>query len=113
MFAKRKEVTQEDSIRRPVRLDPTFLTISAYDYQEIRGGLSGVQVPVASLNPSVGTISSTPADFAVFNAGDSSNTNSVDFQPVASGSTTLTVGTPLGFSPPSDGNTSIVATVTP
>ncbi len=88
------------------RLDPTTLNWS--QSQELRGGLTNIQVPITSSNTSVGTIVSSPA---VFNARDLF-IQTVAFDPQAPGTSTITVGVPAGFSTPSNFRT-ITATVTP
>ena len=77
-------------------LDPTFLTFQSQ--QAVRGGLA-VNVPVTSATTSVGTIVGSPA---VFTSGDSFNLGTA-FHPLAAGMSVLTVGTPAGFSMPSNG----------
>ena len=74
------------------RLNPT--TLAWVSTQELRGGLT-VNVPVTSSNTAVGTIDS-PATIA---GGDAFK--NVAFDPVALGTTTISVGTPAGFTTPS------------
>jgi hypothetical protein len=90
---------------RAARLDP--ITLNVVTIQPVRGGLT-VDVAVTSSNTAVGTIVGSPASFA---SGTSSNF-SVLFNPATAGSSTLTVQTPPGFSPPSNGR-EITATVNP
>ena len=59
-------------------------------------GYGNVSVPVTSSDTSVGTITTSPV---VFMPGATSEPTS--FQPVATGMTNVTVGTPTGFTPPS------------
>ena len=59
-------------------------------------GLGTVGVPVTSSDLAVGTITTSPI---VFNPGDSSDSTS--FQPIADGTSTISIGTPAGFSTPS------------
>ncbi len=84
------------------RLNPT-LTVA--QNQPLRAGLNGVAVDVTSSNTGVGTITISPV---IFNQNDV-NVGTA-FDPAAAGQTTITVGTPAGFSTPT--LTSIVATVT-
>jgi hypothetical protein len=65
-----------------------------------------VSVPVSSSNTAAGVITSSPI---IFNGGDVSR--QTEFDPVSAGSTMLNVGTPVGFSTPSN-RTSISVTVT-
>jgi len=66
--------------------------------QLVRGGLN-LSVNVSSANTTVGTITGSPAALA----GGSSNTSGLVFQPVAAGSTQLSVAQPSGFSSPASG----------
>jgi hypothetical protein len=87
----------------PARLNPTTLTY--VQNQQLRGGLS-VNVPVTSSDPSVGVITTSPL---LFNGGTSSvNTQ---FDPLATGTSTLAVSPPPGFDTPGSFQ-SIQATVT-
>jgi hypothetical protein len=63
--------------------------------QPIRGGLS-ISVPVTSSATSVGTISTSPVTI-----GSGSSFANTQFHPISSGNATLSVGTPSGFSTPS------------
>ncbi|MDX2153758.1 MAG: PKD domain-containing protein [Bryobacteraceae bacterium] len=72
--------------------------------QTLRGGMT-VSVPVISSLPTVGTITVSPVSMA---AGASSA--GTQFQPSTAGSTTLSVGVPVGFSTPA-GLRSVIATV--
>ncbi|MBV9265639.1 MAG: hypothetical protein JO061_05670, partial [Acidobacteriaceae bacterium] len=74
--------------------------------QPVRGGLS-VSVPISNSNSSVGTVSPTSA---ALNGGDNSSIVTFTASSTQTGSTTLTAGTPSGFTPPSSGN-SVTATV--
>ncbi len=88
------------------RLNPTTLNYVAS--QAIRGGLTPVNVSVSSSLPGVGAIVGSPAVFA---AGVQSIT-SVTFDPIAAGTTTISVTTPPGFTIPSNLQ-QITATVNP
>jgi hypothetical protein len=86
------------------RLNPA--TLAWVTTQELRGGLAAnVPVPVTSSNTAVGTIVGSPALFA---GGDAFR--NVAFDPVANGTTTISIATPTGFSTPSNFQ-SITATV--
>jgi len=82
-------------------LDPN--TLAFVTLQSVRGGLT-VQVPLTSSTPATGTIT-TPVPFAANQAAGTAT-----FHAVAAGTSTLSVGTPSGFSTPSN-RTAIVATV--
>jgi len=82
-------------------LDPN--TLAFVTLQSVRGGLT-VQVPLISSTPATGTIT-TPVPFAANQAAGTAT-----FHAVAAGTSTLSVGTPSGFSTPSN-RTAIVATV--
>jgi hypothetical protein len=84
------------------RLHPTTLNWVAS--QDLRGGLT-VSVPVTSSNTAVGTIIGSPA---VITGGNFSQ--NVAFDPAAQGTTSISIGTPVGFSTPSNFQ-SITATV--
>jgi hypothetical protein len=84
------------------RLNPA--TLAWVTTQELRGGLT-VSVPVTSSNTAVGTIVGSPAEFA---GGDSFR--NLAFDPAAGGTTTISIGTPAGFTTPSTFQ-SITATV--
>jgi hypothetical protein len=91
----------------PEILNPTSLTV--YSSGTLNPGIGPISVPVTSGTPATGTITTSPV---VFSGDQSSQTTS--FQPVAAGSSTISVGTPTGvagFSTPSNA-TSLVATVT-
>jgi hypothetical protein len=76
-------------------LNPTTLNVG--QQQELRGGLSSVNVPVTSSDPTIGAILGSPA---VFSPGVSSI--NVAFAPTKVGIATISVGTPAGFSTPSN-----------
>jgi hypothetical protein len=78
----------------PARLDPITLNWSAN--QALRGGLS-VNVPVESSNTAVGTITISPV---VVGTGAANGTTA--FDPQSIGVSTISVGTPPGFSQPSN-----------
>ncbi len=87
-----------------VRLDAS----SAFaEVQQVRGGASA-SVDVASVNTTVGTITSSPL---VFHGGDQDIQTA--FAAASSGSTSVTASVPTGFSTPSGGLNSITATVSP
>jgi hypothetical protein len=88
----------------PAMLDPTTLNYAAN--QSVRGGLT-VSVDVMSDTPSVGTITGSPAEF---NPGDLYN-GSTAFDPQGPGTAVIRLGTPTGFSTPSNYQ-EITATVT-
>jgi hypothetical protein len=87
----------------PARLHPT--TLNWQETQALRGGLM-VKVAVASPISAVGSIT---ASQLTFNGGDVSATT--EFDPQNPGTTTISVGTPAGFSTPSNFQ-QITATVT-
>ena len=94
-----------------VTLQPALLTPGTLAYAgggSLTPGVGPFSVSITSSNVATGTISTSPV---MFNGGDSSD--STTFQPVASGTTTLTLGMtpPTGFSLPSNYQ-SIGATVT-
>ncbi|HLA39107.1 MAG TPA: hypothetical protein VJ417_03880, partial [Candidatus Glassbacteria bacterium] len=72
-------------------LNPT--TLNRVTNQAVRAGLA-VNVPVTSSNPAVGTITVNPVAFA----GGSSSVNTA-FDPLAAGTTTIAVGTPVSTPP--------------
>jgi uncharacterized repeat protein (TIGR01451 family) len=95
---------------RVLRIDAARLNPNSFNYvttQEVRGGLS-VSVPVTSSNTTVGDILGSPV---TFNARDMFVTTA-RFDPKVAGSATVTVGTPAGFTTPSNFR-QIIATVTP
>jgi len=69
---------------------------------------SPVPVTVTSTNTSVGTVIGSPATIPV----GAYYTQSINFQPVAAGSTNLNLAIPTGYSTPSNESVQIVATVT-
>ncbi len=95
-----------------VLLNPGTLTGYTYGYP-LGPQAAPISSAVVSSNTSVGTITGSPAMIPV---GSSTNTNTVNFQPVTPGTTTLTLTQPAGYSTPSGGNYSsqqIAVTVTP
>ena len=86
-------------------MNPGTLTVNQVNLP-LNPGLAPINVPVTSSNTAIGTITTSPVVFA---SGASSG--STTFQPVAAGMTNLTVGTPAGFSTPSQ-YPQITATVT-
>lgn len=89
----------------PQLLDPATLAPVGY-IQTLNPGVGTINVPVISSAPSVGTITTSPVVFT-----GQSDSMYASFQPVSAGSSTITLGTPSGFSTPS-GRTSLIATVT-
>ena len=87
-------------------LTPGTLTVSSLGGSCSNPGLAQVKVPIVSSNLTVGTLA---ASSIVFNPGDSND--STTFQPVAAGMSNITLGTPAGFSTPSQYQ-QITATVT-
>ncbi|RXH55863.1 beta strand repeat-containing protein [Granulicella sibirica] len=85
------------------QLNTGTLTLYSCGYG-INPDFAPVNVSVTSSDPTVGTVTS-PVAFAA-----SSGTGTFEFQPVATGTSTLTLGTPDGFSTPSQ-YTTITATV--
>jgi hypothetical protein len=85
-------------------LNPGTLTIYNYEYG-LNPGIGNVSVPVVSSNTAVGTITTSPLVFtpgtAYLNTG---------FQPVATGTSAISITPPAGFSTPSQ-NTQGSATV--
>ena len=92
----------------PYYLNPGTLTIASYP-QTVSPTAGAVNVPMTSSNTAVGTISNAPL---MFN-GNSSSSDGVaygTFTPLATGTSTILIGTPEGFSTPSQ-QQSITATV--
>jgi hypothetical protein len=87
----------------PARLSPT--TLNWAGNQPLRGGLS-VQVPVTVGDPEVGIITASPVTI-----GPGASSANTTFDPVGIGATTISVGTPAGFSTSSSFR-QITATVT-
>ncbi|MCC7307210.1 MAG: hypothetical protein IT173_06580, partial [Acidobacteria bacterium] len=92
---------------QPARLDPFFLNYQGA--QQLRPGIGPVNVNVISSNPAVGTIMISPV---VFNGADFPNTRDTAFDPVAVGSSVISVQGPAGFQIASNNN-HITATVNP
>jgi hypothetical protein len=97
-----------------LRIDAARLNLTTLDLaesQQLRGGLTppSVSVAVSSSNPAVGTIDGSPV---AFNSGDMFKQTS-SFNPAATGTTTISLATPAGFSTPSTSSRSITATVNP
>ena len=86
-------------------LNPGSLTIQNFQLP-LNPGVGPVTVPVVDSNLPVGTLSSSAL---VFNTGDSYQQTA--FTPVSAGSANITLGTPAGFSTPSQYE-QITATVT-
>ncbi len=88
----------------PAILNPGVLTVLGYG--SLNPGLT-VNVPVSSSTPSVGTVTAP----VTYNGGD--YLLSASFLPSNAGSTVISIGTPAGFSTPSQSSTTqITATVT-
>ena len=87
----------------PARLNPTTLAFEVN--QTMRAGLS-VNVAVTSSNTSAGVITLSPVTIGP--GGSAANTQ---FDPIGEGQSTIALGTPAGFSTPSNFQ-QIVATVT-
>jgi hypothetical protein len=79
----------------PYELTPGTLTLVGYPLQ-VNPGLGTVGVTMTSSDTGVGTVTTSPI---VFNPGDSSD--STTFQPVGAGMSNISIGTPAGFSTPS------------
>ncbi len=95
---------------RTIQVRPARLVDGTLDYaegQSIRGGLGPVSVPVTSSDPSTGVITVSPLSF-----GANASTLSTAFDPLAPGTTTLSVGQPTGFDRPAT-RRSLVVTVNP
>ena len=88
----------------PVLLNAGILTPYTYNDLYVSPSAGTVSVPITNSTPSVGTVVS-PITFA-----PGSTQSIITFTPVASGTTTINIGTPTGFSVPTDYTTS-VATV--
>src|SRR5205814_3481330 len=88
---------------RAERLDPT--TSNAAEIQAVRGGLT-VPLAIANSNPTVGAIVGS----STFGS-NISILSTVEFDPATTGTTTISLTTPSGFTTPSNLQ-SITATVT-
>ena len=75
-------------------------------FATISPGVGPVVVPVTSSDMVVGTVS---ANSVTFNAGDTQQND--NFQPTSAGTTTLALGTPVGFTTPVAGSSQTTATV--
>jgi hypothetical protein len=84
----------------PVMLNAGTLTPYSYSNLYVSPQAGTVNIPITSSAPSVGTVVSP----LVFAPGASSGY--LTFTPVATGTSTLTIGTPTGFSVPTDYTTS-------
>ena len=89
-----------------VPLNPQSLTVLSYGGYYLNPGVGPVTVPLTTSSAAVGTLS---ASSVIFNTGD--DTQNYSFQPKAAGTTNIAIGTPAGFSTPSQ-YTSLAATVT-
>ena len=86
-------------------LNPGTLTVYNFNYG-INPGFGNVSVPVTSADPTIASVVTSPL---VFGAGVGAVNVSV--QPVASGTTTINIGTPTtGFSTPSQYTSATVKT---
>ncbi len=85
-------------------LDPNSLSV--INYLNLNPNVGPINVPVISSAPAVGTISTSPVPVPAGNYYGSTT-----FQPVSAGTSNITLGTPAGFSTPSNYNT-VNATVT-
>ena len=88
---------------RPARLNSSNLAWA--EYQNIRGGFGSAQVPVTSSKPEFGVITNSPLTF-----NDNASSVITYFDPIAVGTSTISVGTPDNFSTPTT-KTQINATV--
>ena len=79
----------------PVSLTRGTLTVISYSVS-LAPGFTNVDVPVTSSDTTIGTITTSPVTFT-----PNASSEQTSFQPVATGNTTVTVGTPAGFSTPS------------
>ncbi|WP_455202061.1 hypothetical protein, partial [Kaarinaea lacus] len=82
-------------------------TLLREDDQEVRGGYS-VSVPLSNSDDSVGTISTNNVTFT----GGTGYQQIIEFDAIASGTTTLSLAQPAGFTQPAGLNTSIDISVT-
>ena len=92
-----------------VYVQPARLNAAPPVVQALAGGLSSASVTVTSATPSVGSITMSPV---VITAG--TDTATTQFQPLASGSTVISLGTPAspaGFSTPADAYRTVTANV--
>jgi hypothetical protein len=93
----------------PVTVYATVLnpqTLTYYTTGQISPGVAPISVPVTSGTTSVGTVVTSPL---IFNPGDSTKTTT--FQPSSAGTSTISIGTPTGYSTSSN-YTTLTATVT-
>ena len=101
-----------------VRLARNTLTVQAPE--EVRGGLAPVSVPITPSPAGIGVLSPNPVLAAAVADGSGSNPPgyATQFDPVAGGTTTLTLGVPAGFDTPAISGTTgyyhreLLATVT-
>ncbi len=75
--------------------------------QELRAGMT-VEIPVASSDPAVGSITTSPLVFT----GGGGSTRTTQFNPLTAGTSTVSITYPEGFPVPANGRTSLEATVT-
>jgi hypothetical protein len=92
-----------------VQIATARLQPGTFAFQETEGVRAGVtvQVPVTSSNPAAGVITVSPLAF-----GANVTTVNTQFDPIAAGTSTITVGTPAGFDA-SNNFRQITATVNP
>lgn len=98
--------TTVDAANRTVRIRPASLdSLQRVDENQLAQGGTTMSVDVMSSDPSVGVITVSPL---AFTGGD--EYQDTQFDPIAVGNTTISIGQPPGFLPPA-GRTSVVATV--
>ena len=78
----------------PFALNTGTLTLTGYPLM-VNPGLGTITVPATSSSPAVGTIPTAPS----FAPG--TNSANFEFNPLSTGTSTITLGTPTGFSTPS------------
>ncbi|MEN6521880.1 MAG: hypothetical protein ABFD46_12110 [Armatimonadota bacterium] len=89
---------------RPVMLNASTLAYASP--QNLRGGMADITVPVSTSNTDVGVLTASSVTI-----GANINSAKTQFDPVGAGSATVSVGTPEGFTTPTN-KQSITATVT-
>jgi trimeric autotransporter adhesin len=87
-------------------LDPTTLNVNAGG--QLRPGIGAVTVNLSNSADAVGTLSSSSVTFL---GGESYH--SVNFQPASTGTDTVTVSTPVGFTTPSNQQTAVYTVSAP
>ncbi len=86
-------------------LNPQTMNVDQF-FLPVSPGVAPISVSITSSNTSVGTITTSPV---IFNPGDTGQ--STTFQPGTAGTTTLSIGTPAGYTTPAQYQ-QITATVT-